>query len=507
MKIKYVTTPIYYVNDLPHIGHAYTSVICDIYARFFKLKNYDIIFLTGTDEHGQKVENAAKNKGIEPLTFVNSVSKNFVDLTKNLNITNTDFIRTTELRHRKTVEKVWKKLIEKDEIYLGSYEGWYSVKDESFYQEKELKEKNGIFFTDDGSKVDWLKEESYFFKLSKWENKLLNYYENNPNFIQPKSRRNEVISFVKGGLNDLSISRTSFKWGIRVPEQTNNHIIYVWIDALTNYLSAIQYFDDNEFKENFWQEVVHVIGKDILKFHAVYWPAILMALGISPPKKIFAHGWWTNEGKKISKSLNNSIDPNKVISTYGLDQFRYFVTKEITLGQDGDFSEKSLINRSNSDLSNSLGNLIQRTLKFVEKHYENAMPIGVDSIECKILESGYKLLDEIESNIENFEFHKALEKIWKFIADLNQFIDEKEPWRTVKENKLETAETLGVLLESFRLLGLILQPFIPCASDKILNILNIKDNLRNFDYFNKEYSIKKDTYFNKIEQLFPRFNV
>ena len=506
MNKKFITTPIYYVNDSPHIGHAYTSVVCDVYARFFMLKNLEVIFLTGTDEHGQKVENAAKENGIEPIDFVNSVSQNFIELTHHLNISNTDFIRTTEDRHKKTVEIIWQKLLENDEIYLDNYEGWYSIKDESFYQEKELQKQKGEFLTKDGSKVEWLKEESYFFKLSKWEKKLLSFYNENSDFIQPKSRRNEVISFVKSGLKDLSISRTSFKWGIPVPNQSSGHIIYVWIDALTNYLSALNYYDNENPKKDFWNESVHVIGKDILKFHAVYWPALLMAIGLNPPKKIFAHGWWTNEGKKISKSLNNSIDPKKIIDEYGLDQFRFFILREITLGQDGDFSEKSLLNRSNSDLSNSLGNLFQRTLKFLEKHFESKMPLNIDKFDLTILNNGYYLLNSIEQNIENFEYHKALEIIWKYIADLNQFIDEQKPWSTIKEDKKKTAETLSVLMESLRLVGIILQPFIPGTAKRILDTLNIKENERSFEFFNKDFSLKEGVSFKKVEQLFPKLD-
>ena len=508
MKKIYITTPIYYVNDLPHIGHAYTSIICDTIKRFYILKGYDAKFLTGTDEHGLKVEKAANNKGVLPNKFVDDISKNFINLSRSLNILNDDFIRTTEPRHKKTVESFWNKLVKNNQIYLDKYEGWYSIKDESFFQEKELLKTNDKYQTIDGGDVEWIKEESYFFKLSNWEKKLLDYYEKNPDFIKPISRRNEVISFVKSGLKDLSVSRTSFTWGIKVPN-SDKHIIYVWIDALTNYLTAINFPEIDDNNQVFWKNAHHIIGKDILKFHAIYWPALLMAIDFPLPKTIFAHGWWTNEGKKISKSAGNTIEPNHLISKFGLDQLKYFLIREITLGQDGDFSEKSFINRINSDLSNSLGNLISRTIKFTNKHFENKFPIELDGniLNSKILVSGYNLIEKYEVNIINFELNKALEKVWFFINQLNQYIDKMEPWSTIKINKVKTAETLSILIESIRLIGIILQPFIPEAAKKILDILNIDNNSRSFKFYNMKYAMKKSHPLNDAQPLFPRFNV
>ena len=336
------------------------------------------------------------------------------------------------MRHKKTVEIVWNRLVERKQIYLGKYEGWYSIKDEAFYQEKELNKVDGDFQTHDGTKVEWLKEESYFFKLSNWQNKLLEFYDKNIDFIKPTSRRNEVISFVKNGLRDLSVSRTSFNWGIKVPNHSS-HVIYVWIDALANYLSAIKYPESFE-NENYWKNSIHIIGKDILKFHAIYWPAILMAADLTPPKQIFAHGWWTNEGKKISKSLNNSIDPLQLIDKYGLDQLRYFLLREVTLGQDGDFSEKSFIKRVNSDLANNLGNLIQRTLKLLEKHFDNKIPLKISELKnVEVLLDTYKLVTLVKPKIENFEYNKALESIFNQIDQLNQFIDNEKPWESIKK--------------------------------------------------------------------------
>ena len=507
MKELYITTPIYYVNDIPHIGHAYTSIISDTIARFFKLYNYDVKFLTGTDEHGLKVEKAARKNNSNPQEYVDMISKNFLNLSEILNLSNDDFIRTTELRHKESVKFFWEKLVKNNQVYLDKYEGWYSIKDETFYQEKELMKKNGSFETIDGEKVEWVKEESYFFKLSQWQNKLLELYETNENFILPKSRKNEVVSFVKNGLKDLSISRTSFSWGIKVPD-TDNHVIYVWIDALANYITSLDYPNINKHGLSLWKNSIHIIGKDILKFHAVYWPALLMGANLDPPKQIFAHGWWTNEGKKISKSLGNTIDPLEIVKKFGLDQIRYFLLREITLGQDGDFSEKALISRINADLSNNLGNLIQRTLKLNDKYFENKFPFDLnENQEFKVLEYGYKLLGEVESNMRLFQINKALENIWNFISKLNQYIDKTEPWKLFKENKDETAIVLSEIIESIRLLGIILQPFIPDSSSKILDTLNIDKKHRGFDSFNKHNIIKKGTKLNEVKQLFPRYNV
>ena len=507
MKKLFVTTPIYYVNDSPHIGHAYTSIICDAISRFYFLKGYEVNFLTGTDEHGLKVEKAAQKKNIKPQNFVDKISKNFSNLTTLLNLSNNDFIRTTEFRHKKSVEFFWNKLLENGHIYLDKYEGWYSIKDEAFYQEKELIKTENGYETYDGSKVDWIKEESYFFKLSEWEEKLLELYEKNIDFIQPLSRRNEVINFVKGGLKDLSISRTSFKWGIKVPN-SKNHIIYVWIDALTNYITSLGYPELNSDSLEYWNNSIHIIGKDILKFHAIYWPALLMSVDLPPPTKIFAHGWWTNEGKKISKSLGNSIDPNTIIDKYGLDQMRYFLLREVTLGQDGDYSEQAFINRINADLANNLGNLIQRTIKLTNKHFNNKFPMKLDDIydTSEILLEGYKMIDVIEKKMQKFEINKALEVIWNFISTLNQFIDKMQPWNTVKTDKHETAKTLSIIIESIRLIGIILQPFIPDSSNKILDILNIDVKKRTFKFYGKENCMAINTTLNNSEQLFPRNN-
>ena len=502
----YITTPIFYVNDLPHIGHAYTTIICDTLAKYFKNKKFNVRFTTGTDEHGLKVEKAANLKNKDPKSFVDDVSKNFRELGIKLEISNSDFIRTTEERHKNSAISFWNKLQENDQIYLSDYKGWYSIKDESFYQEKELSKVNNNFFTVDGEKVEWIQEESYFFKLSNYQQKLLDYYDDNPNFIKPKSRMNEVKSFVKSGLKDLSISRTSFNWGIKIPKKSN-HIMYVWIDALTNYLTSLGYPNFNKEQLEYWQECIHIIGKDILKFHGIYWPAMLMAADLPLPKTIFAHGWWTNEGKKISKSLGNTIDPNEMIEKYGLDQFRYFLLREVPLGNDGDFSERAFISRINSDLSNNLGNLIQRVTKFLQKNYDNRIPVSVSSDLNKysLVEEGYGLVTKVDVLMKNLEISKSLEEIFLYINNLNKFMDTSEPWKTFKVNSEKAGESLSILIESFRIIGIILQPFIPIASSKILDILNIDKLHRNFDCINADNSIKKNHKLKEPLAIFPRY--
>ncbi|HSR72199.1 MAG TPA: methionine--tRNA ligase, partial [Kiloniellales bacterium] len=352
----YVTTPIYYVNDLPHIGHAYTTLACDALARFMRLDGYDVFFLTGTDEHGQKVEKSAQVAGLDPQAFTDRVSENFRALSQTLDFSNDAFIRTTEERHLRACQALWARLIEAGEIYLGSYAGWYAVRDEAFYGENELTlQPDGRRIASSGAEVEWVEEPSYFFRLSQWADRLLEFYDANPDFIGPEGRRNEVVSFVKGGLKDLSVSRTTFNWGVPVPDDPD-HIMYVWLDALTNYITAVGYPDtESDTYRRYWPADVHMVGKDILRFHAVYWPAFLMAAGLEPPKRIFAHGWWTNEGQKISKSLGNVIGPDTLVARYGLDAVRYFLLREVPFGNDGDFSHRAMVSRINNDLANDFG--------------------------------------------------------------------------------------------------------------------------------------------------------
>jgi methionyl-tRNA synthetase len=491
LKNYYITTPIYYVNDSPHIGHAYTSLACDVLARFKRLDGYQVHFLTGTDEHGQKIEKAAEKNEKDPQDFVDEVSLRFRKLSKIMNFSNDDFIRTTEPRHKKVVAQLWQKLIDSGDIYLGKYSGWYSVRDEAFYAESELVDGKAPT----GADVEWVEEDSYFFKLSRWQDKLLEYYEEHPEFIAPHSRRNEVISFVKGGLEDLSVSRTSFSWGIPVP-QNEKHVIYVWLDALTNYISAVCKDDDlSTFKEiGFWPADLHVVGKDILRVHAVYWPAFLMAAELPLPKRVFAHGWWTNEGQKISKSLGNTIDPVKLVEDFGVDYVRYFLMREVPFGNDGNYSQPSFINRINAELANNIGNLSQRTLALIYKNCEGKIPqAGPLQAADKALLSGVAaLLDRISLHMEIQAIHLALGEIVELASKANEYIDTMAPWQLAKTDKERMATVLYVLAEVIRILGAALQPFTPELAAKLLAQLNI-DGAYNFSQANIAGALKAGT--------------
>jgi len=517
-KKYYITSPIYYVNDVPHIGHAYTTLACDVIARFKRLDGFEVHFLTGTDEHGQKVEKSASAAGIHPQEFTDRVSKNFQDLAVSMNFSNDDFIRTTEKRHIIAAQAIWKKLKDNGHIYLGSYEGWYAVRDEAFYDESELTElEGGGKVAPSGAEVEWVEEPSYFFNLSEWQEPLLNFYQENPDFIAPKSRRNEVISFVKGGLRDLSISRTSFKWGVPVPDDTD-HIMYVWLDALTNYITAVGYPVEDKSFSKWWPANLHMVGKDILRFHAVYWPAFLMGAGMDIHKRVFAHGWWTNEGKKISKSVGNIIEPNEIIETYGLDQVRYFLLREVPFGNDGDFSRRAMMNRINGDLANDLGNLCQRVLSMVNKNCGGKIPnYEEETIRdfpvFQTLKEAYSLLPKIREKIDKQAFHEALEEVWRIIRNANQTIDEAAPWSLKKTNPQGMENVLYTLMEVIRLFAIILQPFMPDASSKILDQLSVDLENRNFSFIGpppnldllSEFALKPDTILPKPEGVFPRF--
>ncbi|MBI1954283.1 MAG: methionine--tRNA ligase [Proteobacteria bacterium] len=496
-KFFYITTPIYYVNDKPHIGHAYTSIVCDIMARFMVLDGYQVKFLTGTDEHGQKVEKAACAKGLDPKEFTDQLTQTFQALTPLLGLTNNDFIRTTENRHIQAVQHLWNVIEEKGYIYLGKYSGWYAVREEAFYQEDELI--NGKAPT--GADVEWVTEPSYFFKLSAFQEKLLDFYQKHPNFIAPETRRNEVVRFVERGLKDLSISRTSFKWGIPVPKDPK-HVMYVWFDALTNYISALGY-PKTDLSKGFWPEALHVVGKDILRFHAVYWPAFLMAANLPLPKRIFAHGWWTNEGEKISKSLNNTIDPLELIEKYGLDAVRYFLVREIPFGQDGDFSKTALVNRVNSDLSNAYGNLVQRVLSFVYKNCSGQIPKRnlLEEDDQKLLNLALNLVKEARIFIKQQALHKLCENIWNVIYAANRYVDVQKPWVLKNENPIRMETVLNVLCNVIRRLAIITQPILPCGSSKILDQLNVKD--RSFNVFDQE--LVPGTVISEPQAIFPRW--
>ena len=508
-KTYYLTTPIYYVNDLPHIGHAYTTLACDVLARFKRLDGYKVFFLTGTDEHGQKVEKSAEAAELDPQTFTDQVSENFRNLSKLMNFSNDSFIRTTEKRHSIASKQIWSALEENGHIYLGTYNGWYAVRDEAFYSEDEHSDgPGGKKIAPSGAECEWVEEPSYFFDLSKWQEPLLNFYNDNPDFIAPTSRRNEVISFVKGGMHDLSISRTSFKWGVDVPGD-KDHIMYVWLDALTNYITAVDYPDkSSQMYTQFWPADLHMVGKDILRFHAVYWPAFLMGAGLQPPKRVFAHGWWTNEGQKISKSLGNVIDPREIVKTYGLDQVRYFLLREVPFGNDGDFSHHSMINRINSELSNDLGNLAQRVLSMVGRYCNSHLPAPNDftQVDTEILSKASKTMGILRTHIDNQAFSEALTSIWTIVRAANVYVDQQAPWKLHKEDPARRDTVLYVLAETIRHLGLYIQPFMPHSGSRLLDLLSISQELRNFSQIGSKYALTAGAKLPDPNPLFPRFS-
>lgn len=503
-KKEFFTTPIYYVNDVPHIGHAYTSIAVDFLARFSRLNGNEVRFLTGTDEHGLKIQKAAEIASISPIDLCNKNSIIFRELTKKLNLSNDDFIRTTETRHKNGASHLWKLLFENGDIYLDEYTGWYSVNDETFYNEKDLiKQENGSFKTITGGPVEWIKEESYFFKLSKYQERLLDYYDKHPDFILPETKRNEVINFVKGGLRDLSVSRTSFNWGISVPNDPN-HIMYVWLDALTSYPNSINFLTDNQDEmSSFWSNATHIVGKDILRHHAVYWPAFLIAAKLELPKRIYAHGWWTNEGNKISKSLGNVIDPVLIINEYGLDQFRYFVLREVPFGNDGDFSIKALKNRINSDLANDLGNLCQRSLTMIEKSFDSIIPspsnLTDDNID--LIKNFNHRLEQLIDKISVQDITGYIKNVWELISLSNKFFNDSKPWELKKNNETEYKNVLYVTANLIKQIGILINPIMPETSEKILYMLNIND-INQFHQINDiDISGLK---LNEITPLFPR---
>jgi len=504
----YVTTPIYYVNDSPHIGHAYTTLACDVLARFKRLDGYDVKFLTGTDEHGQKVEKSANARGMDPQAFTDMVSQNFRDLAAALNFSNDDFIRTTEPRHVRACQVLWQRLIERDEIYLGSYAGWYAVRDEAFYGEDELTVgPDGVRRAPSGAEVEWVEEPSYFFRLSRWGERLLAFYESHPDFIAPESRRNEVLSFVRGGLNDLSVSRTTFRWGVPVPGD-DDHIMYVWLDALTNYITAVGYpeTDSGQYATH-WPANLHMVGKDILRFHAVYWPAFLMAAELPPPQRVFAHGWWTNEGQKISKSLGNVIDPLALVASYGLDQVRYFLLREVPFGNDGDFSHQAMVNRMNGELANDLGNLAQRTLSMIHKNCNKAVPQPGDLLDDDqaLLGQAQGLGDTVRGALDRQAFHEALEAIWVVVRAANAYVDHQAPWALRKTDPARMATVLYVLAEAIRHVALLMQPVVPTSAARMLDQLGVSIDARDFSCLGEGGRLQPGTPLPKPEGVFPRY--
>ncbi len=502
----YITTPIYYPSAKPHMGHAYSSIIADFFARFKKIDGYDVFFLTGTDEHGLKIQRAAEKMGVKPLEFCDKISQTFKDLSKILNLTNTDFIRTTEQRHKISVQNLWNQLKKNEDIYLSKYSGWYSVSDEAFYSKDEIEEfeghKRSILSK---SSVEWVDEESFFFKLSKWEKPLLEFYKENPDFISPESRKNEVISFVKNGLKDLSVSRKSFSWGIKVPEKTD-HVIYVWLDALTNYISALNYpnKEDDLFKK-FWPASIHLIGKDILRFHAVYWPAFLMAAKIPLPKKVYGHGWILSGEEKMSKSKGNILDPLEIIKIYGLDPLRYYLIKEVSFGNDGNISKERLEDCINSDLANNYGNLCQRVTTFAIKNCDGKIPNEIDFNEedLRLLNKFKSNIKDLRNKIDNQDINYYINFVIESLFETNKYFNDQEPWKK-KDQKKRLNTIVYTTLEIVRKISFMLYPIIPHSSLKALKIFNINEEEISFSTIENHEYLKKGISINSIDILFKK---
>jgi len=502
----YITTPIYYPSAKPHMGHAYTSIIADFFARFKRIDGFNVNFLTGTDEHGLKIQRAAEKKDLDPIKFCDEISQTFRDLSKTLNLTNTDFIRTTEERHKRSVQSLWTQLEKNDDIYLSKYSGWYSVSDEAFYMEDEIHEidgkKQAILSK---SPVEWIDEESYFFRLSKWENPLLDYYQKNPDFISPTSRKNEVISFVKSGLKDLSVSRKSFSWGIPVPNN-KEHVIYVWLDALANYISALNYPDiEDKMYRKFWPASIHLIGKDILRFHAVYWPAFLLAAKIPLPKKIYGHGWILSGDEKMSKSKGNILDPIGIIDQYGLDPLRYYLIKEVSFGNDGNISQERLENCINSDLANNYGNLCQRVTAFAIKNCDGKIPnkIKFTNADLKILDKFKNNLNLIRDKIDNQDLNFYIDFIVNTLFETNKYFNDQEPWKK-KDDILRLNTIVYTTFEIVRKISYMLYPIIPQSSLNALKIFSITENEIEFSSIINHNFLKGNNKINKIDILFKK---
>ncbi len=502
----YITTAISYPNGAPHIGHAYEALATDALARFKRLDGFDTFFLTGVDEHGQKIVQTAEKQGKTAAEFVNEMTPLFQNMVKALNCSNDDFIRTTDERHKRSVRELWRRMAANGDIYLGKYAGWYSVRDEAYYGEDELTEKDGVKYAPTGTEVEWMEEESYFFRLSAYQDRLLALYEAQPEFIGPPERRNEVISFVKSGLQDLSVSRTTFDWGVPVPDAPG-HVMYVWVDALTNYLSACGFPDEDAPRMKYWPADVHVIGKDIIRFHAVYWPAFLMSAGVELPRRVYGHGFLFNRGEKMSKSIGNVVSPFDLIGEYGVDQVRYFFLREVPFGKDGNYSHAAIVGRINADLANDLGNLAQRSLSMIVKNCEGAIPQpGPFSDADRAMLAGVDgLLAEIRPHHDVQALHKALEAIFREVAAANRYFAAQEPWALKKTDPERMRTVLYVTAECIRQFGILVQPYMPESGAKLLDLVGAGDTGRDFAALGEAGRLPPGRGIDKPKPVFPRY--
>lgn len=505
----YITTAISYPNGMPHIGHAYEAVATDAIARFKRLDGYDVYFLTGTDEHGQKMVQTAAREGITARELRDRNVPFFEKMVERLNCSNNDFIHTTEERHHRSSQAIWEAMEKNGDIYLSKYAGWYSVRDEAYYAEDEthLNEHGKRIATKTGTPVDWVEEESYFFKLSAYQQKLLDLYEKVPDFVLPRERLNEVASFVKGGLQDLSISRTTFDWGVKVPDNPK-HVMYVWVDALTNYITGVGYPDTASAQyTRYWPADLHVIGKDIVRFHAVYWPAFLMSAGVAVPKRIFSHGFLFNRGEKMSKSTGNVIDPFTMTDEYGVDQFRYFFLREVPFGQDGNYSHEAIVNRINADLANDLGNLAQRSLSMIAKAFGGVLPTPTEltSDDQIILAAADAMIETAREHMRTCQLHQVLSTVWAVVADANRYFASQEPWAKAKTDPARQGTILYVTAEVLRQVAILTQPFMPTSASKLLDILGIAPGQRSFVELKAGVRIAAGVTLPPPSPVFPRY--
>ncbi len=502
----YITTAISYPNGEPHIGHAYELIATDALARFKRLDGFDVFFLTGTDEHGQKMLQTARKEGMEVRDLADRNAGRFDAMARALNASNDDFIRTTEKRHFHTVQELWRRMDANGDIYKDSYAGWYSVRDEAYYDEGETELRDdGVRYGPQGTPVEWVEEESYFFRLSAYADKLLKLYEEQPGFIGPDTRRNEIASFVKQGLRDLSISRTTFDWGVPVPGD-EKHVMYVWVDALTNYVTATGWPDDNE-RNHYWPADLHVIGKDIVRFHTVYWPAFLMSAGLPLPKRVYGHGFLFNKGEKMSKSVGNVVDPFALAEGYGVDQMRYFFLREVPFGQDGNYSHEAIVNRINADLANDLGNLAQRSLSMIAKNCEGRVPEKGELAEADgaILDAAYAILATARAEMDGQQIHKYLDAVWTVVAEANRYFAASEPWALKKTDPARMATVLWTTAEVIRIVAILAQPVMPVSGGKLLDLLSVAEDARAFATLVETHALTPGTELPAPSGVFPRY--